>query len=251
MRVVGVYSIKGGVGKTSSAVNLAHLAAKEGQRTLIWDLDPQAAATFYLRVKPRVKKVRKVLKGQLDPFEVIKGSDFPNLDLLPSDFTYRNLDLLFGDAKKPRRQLERVLDPLAEEYDLVLLDCAPSISLVSENVFRAADALLVPVIPTPLSVRTLTQLLDFLEQEGMKTRNVWPFFSMVDRHNELHREIMMNPPEKRVRFMIGYVPLLPSIERMGIERAPVANYEPMSTAAMAYQFLWHETLQRFGQAPTR
>ena len=92
----------------------------------------------------------------------VKGSDFDGLDLLPADFAYRNMDILFGGAKKPRRQLRRMLAPFAAEYDIILLDCAPSIALVSENVFRAADALLVPVIPTTLSVRTLTQLLDFL-----------------------------------------------------------------------------------------
>jgi len=249
VKVIGVYSIKGGVGKTSTAVNLAHMAAKEGQRVLLWDLDPQAAATFYLRVKPHIRKAHRLLRGELDPFEAIKASDYPGLDLLPSDFANRNMDLLFGSAKKPRRQLGKVLQPLSAEYDVVLLDCAPSISLTSENVLRASDALLVPVIPTPLSVRTLTQLLDFLEKERMDAKNVWPFFSMVDRHNDLHRELMMSPPEKRLRFMIGYVPLLGSIERMGVERSPVASYAPSSTAEFAYQFLWHEMLQRFGMKP--
>ena len=160
MKILGVYNIKGGVGKTATAVNIAHLAASSGLRTLIWDLDPQAAATFYLRVKPKVKGSMKMLRGKRDLDEVIKGSDYANLDLLPADFSYRNMDLLLGDSKKPALQLLKLLRPLAQHYDLVVLDCPPSISLVSENIFRAADALLLPTIPTTLSLRTMEQLLE-------------------------------------------------------------------------------------------
>jgi chromosome partitioning protein len=246
MRVIGLYNIKGGVGKTSAAVNLAWLAARAGLRTLLWDLDPQAASTFYLRVKPKVKKARKVLSGRLDPLDAVKGSDFEGLDLLPADFAYRNMDILFGDATKPRRQLGRVLEPVVAEYDIVLLDCAPSISLVSKNVFRTAEALLVPVIPTTLSVRTLTQLLDFLAGEGLDTGFVWPFFSMVDRRKKLHRQVMEAPPEQRVAFMQAFIPHLSAVERMGIERAPVGDFSPNSAAAAAYRELWAETARRMG-----
>ena len=246
MRVVGLYNIKGGVGKTSAAVNLGWLAARAGLRTLLWDLDPQAASTFYLRVKPRVKKAHKVLAGKLNPLDAVKGSDFEGLDLLPADFAYRNMDILFGDADKPRRQLRRMLEPLAAEYDIVLLDCAPSISLVSENVFRAAEALLVPVIPTTLSLRTLAQLLDFLAGEQLGSEFVWPFFSMVDRRKKMHREIMQAPVEHRVSFMKAFIPHLSAVERMGLERAPVGDFSPNSSAAAAYRDLWAETAGRLG-----
>ena len=247
MKVLGLYNIKGGVGKTSATVNLAWLAAREGLRTLIWDLDPQAAATFYLRVRPKVKKAHKVLSGRLDPFAAIKGSDFEGLDLLPADFAYRNMDILFGDAKKPRRQLRRILEPMADDYDLVLLDCAPSVSLVSENVFRAVDGLLVPVIPTTLSLRTLSQLLDFLEGEGLPTDIVWPFFSMVDRRKRLHREVMAEPPENRVRFLEAFIPHLSAVELMGVERAPVGEFSPTSKAAASYRALWREAEARLNR----
>ena len=145
MRIVGVYNIKGGVGKTAAAVNLAYLSALEGYRTLLWDLDPQGAASYYFRIKPRVKGGgRKMLSGRRDIDGLIKGTDFEKLDLLPADFSYRNMDLMLGEAKKPVRQLLRLLRPLSEEFDRIFLDCPPSISLVSENIFRAADALLIP-----------------------------------------------------------------------------------------------------------
>ncbi len=151
MKIFATYNIKGGVGKTSTAVNLAYLAARDGYRVLLWDLDPQAAATFLFRVRPRVKGGGKALiQGTRSLDGAIKGTDFENLDLLPADFTYRNLDLLLDAAKKPARKLGRLLAPLRSEYDVVFLDCPPSISLLSESVLHAADTLLVPLIPTTL-----------------------------------------------------------------------------------------------------
>ena len=163
MKVLATYSIKGGVGKTSAAVNLAALAAREGRRTLIWDLDPQGAATFLFRIRAKVKGGgSKLVRGRRDPLSVVKGTDLEGLDLLPADFSYRHLDIALDQSKKPLKGVSRVLDPLAEHYDVAILDCPPSISLVSENVFTAADALLVPLVPSTLSVRTFEQLQSFL-----------------------------------------------------------------------------------------
>jgi len=135
MKILASYNIKGGVGKTATAVNIAHLAARDGRRVLLWDLDPQAAASFLLRVRPRVKGGGAALiKGSRDLDAAIKGTDFERLDLLPADFTYRNLDLILDATKKPTQRLARLLRPLAAEYDLVVLDCPPGISLLSESV---------------------------------------------------------------------------------------------------------------------
>ncbi len=166
---------------------------------MLWDLDPQGAASFMFRVKPRVKGGGKALISGKRPLDdAIKGTDFDNLDLIPADFTYRNMDLLLdvGDAKagdapggKPARKLAKLLAPLAAEYDAVFLDCPPSVSLVSENVLHAADVIVVPLIPTTLSVRTLEQLSDFVDEFKGRRPELLAFFSMVDRRKKLHREI--------------------------------------------------------------
>ena len=165
-RVLATYNIKGGVGKTSAAVNLAYLAARDGARTLVWDLDPQGASTYLFRIKPRVKGGgRKLVRGKSDVDALIKGTDHERLDLLPADFSYRHMDLALDATKHPTQRLAAVLAPLADEYDYVFLDCPPSISLVSESVFEAADALLVPLIPATLSSRTFGQLRKLVDGE--------------------------------------------------------------------------------------
>ena len=240
MKILATYNIKGGVGKTATAVNLAYLAAQEGARTLVWDLDPQGAASFYFRIKPKVKGVKKVLEGKKPLDDVVKGTDFDQLDLVPADFSYRNMDLAMNDAKKPIRQLLKLMRPLSDEYDYLFLDCAPSISLVSENVFYAADALLVPMIPTTLSLRTYDQLVGYLGQSQIKHAQVLPFFSMVDRRKRLHRDTVDHLPKTRQGILNTQIPYASQVELMGIHRSPMTSYAPGSPAGLAYQDLWRE-----------
>ena len=176
MKVYATYNIKGGVGKTSTAVNLAYLAAASGRRALLWDLDPQGAATYLFRVKPRVKGGgRGLVSGKRPVDDAVKATDFDNLDLLPADFSYRNMDLELDDAKKRTRRLDQLLSGVADDYDVAFLDCPPSVSLVSENVLRAADVLLVPLIPATLSLRTYAQLTRFVaETRRDRGRRSWP-----------------------------------------------------------------------------
>jgi len=254
MRIYATYNIKGGVGKTTTAVNLAYLAAEAGLRTLLWDLDPQAAATFMFRVKPKVKGGgRALISGKRSLDDAIKGTDFDNLDLIPADFTYRNMDLLLdvGDATldavpggKPARKISKLLAPLAAEYDAIFLDCPPSVSLVSENVLHAADVIVVPLIPTTLSVRTLEQLSDFLDEFKGHRPELVAFFSMVDRRKKLHREIVEKLAAERYEIATTVIPALSVIETMSVERAPVAVFAPNSAAAKAYRALWKELRDR-------
>ena len=240
MKIYATYSIKGGVGKTTAAVNLAHLSATSGYRTLLWDLDPQGAASFLFRVKPRVKGGGKALiRGTKDLGGAIKGTDFYHLDLLPADFTYRNMDLLLAGTRATSR-LAGLLRPLAAEYDHVFLDCPPSISLVSENVMQAADVLLVPLIPTTLSVRTLEQLTEFVSGFSGHRPQIRAFFSMVDRRKRLHQDVTAKLLAERSGVAATPIPSLSIIERMSAERAPVAAFSPRSQAAQAFRALWAE-----------
>ncbi|HVW43253.1 MAG TPA: ParA family protein [Amycolatopsis sp.] len=247
MKTVASYNIKGGVGKTTAAVNLAYLAARAGHRTLLWDLDPQGAATFLFRVKPRVKGGSARLVGGKRPLDpALRATDFENLDLLPADFTYRNMDLDLarrGDAKKTVHTLSRLLRDLSDEYDLVFLDTPPSLSLVSENVLHAADVVLVPIIPTVLAQRTFDQLVEFLGTFNGDGPRVHGFFSMADRRKSLHRELIATLPAEREGISATAIPALSVIEQMAVHRAPLGAYAPHSPAARAYDALWTELVQ--------
>jgi chromosome partitioning protein len=244
-RVLATYNIKGGVGKTSAAVNLAYLAALGGARTLLWDLDPQGASTYLFRVKPKVKGGgRKLVRGKSDVGGLIKGTDHERLDLLPADFSYRHMDLALDSAKRPTRRLARVLAPLAGDYDYIFLDCPPSISLVSESVFEATDALLVPLIPATLSSRTLAQLSAVLEREADNPPQLLAFFSMVDGRKRLHREVMEELASGGHPLLRTAIPAASDIERMGLHRNVVTQFAPRSRASRAYEELWGEVVER-------
>jgi cellulose biosynthesis protein BcsQ len=235
--VLATYNIKGGVGKTSAAANLAFHAAREGNRTLIWDLDPQGASTFLFRVRPKVRGgARKLVQGRTDPADSVKGTDHEGLDLLPADFRYRHMDLALDGAKRPTERLTKVIGALRGEYDYIFLDCPPSISLVSENVFDAADTLLVPLIPATLSARTLDQLMGVVAGDA----RVLVFFSMVDGRKRLHREVMERLRRERHEVLETAIPAAADVERMGEQRAVLADFAPRGRAATAYAALWQE-----------
>jgi cellulose biosynthesis protein BcsQ len=248
MKVVALYSIKGGVGKTASAVNLAFIAAQQGYRTLVWDLDPQGASSYYFRVKPKIKGGSKGLiaaNRELD--SLIKGTDFEHLDLLPADFSFRHLDLLLDDTKKPTRQLKKILKPLADDYDFIFLDCPPSISLLSEAIFAAADVLLSPIIPTTLSLRTLDQLQKFIDDYGFTHLELMPFFSMADRRKKMHKDIIATRFAIPSEWLTTVIPYSSDIEQMGLTRQPLGAYVKKSASTAAYRQLWQELQARLVQ----
>jgi len=238
VKSVAIFSIKGGVGKSAIAVNLAHAAATQGgRRTLLWDLDAQGAATYLLQREQapgpaaRGATARAALAGDSPLDTLILQTDFPNLHILPADRSLRRLegDLARADKAKVMR---RRLKAFTQSYDRILIDCPPGLSELADRIFRAADLLVVPTIPSPLSGRAMDQLIRELQQSHEGGPPVLPVWSMADLRRRLHRDTVATRPDWPV------IPYAASVEQMAVNKAPIAAFQPTAAPALAFAQLW-------------
>lgn len=250
MKIIAVTNIKGGVGKTTTAVNLAYLSAADGRATLLWDLDSQAGATYALRAEAEEQaSARRLTAGEVELPELILASGYPHLDLLPAEPSYRHFDLHLSARRHPTERLLKMSRSLRQIYAALFLDCPSGISLLSENVLRAADVVIVPLLPTPLSLRMLVQLCEFIAAEGWRDLLLLPFFSMVDRRRSLHQELIASARAQFPMLLATEVPYWSEIERMSVRRAPLPACAPRSDAARIYVALWDEIGSRMQTGP--
>ena len=240
MVTLAIYNLKGGVGKTAASINLAYASAKEGFKTLVWDLDPQGSSSFYLGAKSTVKnESRKILNSEMDLHSAIQSTAYENLDIIPADISARHADILLNEMKQSKRKLLSLLSALKNEYDIVILDSPPGISVLHDAVFVAADWVLMPNIPTTLSIRSFETVNDYFKENDLDRSKIKCFFSMVDHRKNLHHEVMSEFYKDKY-FLKSYIPYLSDVEKMGVHEAPIETFAASSYAAQCYRDLWKE-----------
>ena len=144
---------------------------------------------------------------------------------------------------KSKIRLKEIICLLKDEYDLIILDCPPNINLLSENIFNAADIIIVPVIPTTLSERTFNQLLAFFKNNHYDKKKIRPFFSMAQSNNKLHKQTIKDMEQRFPKFLKNIISFSTEIERMGIHREPVLAYSAKNCSAQAYRLLFNEIIK--------
>lgn len=241
MTVIGVYNIKGGVGKTASAVNLAYLSGNERRKTLLWDLDPQGSASFYYdEAFGKGSSLKKLINGKIELGNLITATDYPKLDIIPADFSYRHIDAVLDQTKKSKKRIKEILKDIKKDYEIVIIDCPPAISVLAENIFYACDFILVPIVPTILSIRAYEQIVAYFEDNELDKSILIPFFSMVELKKSIHRTTISQLNGKIPNLCNAMIPFLSDIEKMGIYQKPLMEFRPNSRATLAYKALWKE-----------
>jgi len=236
--VIALYNMKGGVGKTTSAVNLAWLAARSLGPTLLWDLDPQGSASHYINKKPGKNfSAERMAKADERLLDDIRPTGWADLDILPSNLALRDLDQELDDAGKPKKRIARLLDVFQSNYKVVIVDCPPSISTETQALAKVADMVLSPVPPSALSIASYHEFLQFFGDHG-GTQKFKAFFSMADLRRKAQREMVESPrPE---HFLQTIIPSTSDAEKAAELHQPVVVSSPASRASVAFKELWSE-----------
>lgn len=237
MRSLAVFQLKGGVGKTTTAVNLAACAAQSGIRTLLWDLDPQGSASWLCGVDAQ-KKQEKIWSEDKPIGRFIKRSKVEKLDVIAGDLSLRKFHQSIDSKSDARKQMERLISVISEDYGFLLVDCPPALTSAIEGILKAMDRILVPVQPSKLSILAYENVKGHLD--WVKKSQWLPFVTMIDRRKTAHIQWLEDEAKQYKDMLETRIGYSASAERMLQQREPIVCIYPPVVMAKNYQTLWEE-----------
>jgi len=256
-KVIAVANQKGGVGKTTTAVNLAACAAMVGRRVLLFDLDPQANATSGVGLEkiPGASAYRPLL-GEGGLLEKIKPSPFERLEVIPSEVDLCGADIELARQGDHLHRLERALEPVlaSGRFDLVLVDCPPSLGILTMNAFAAADGVLVPLQCEYYAlegISMLNRIMSQLHGSGVNPRLelFGVVMTMFDSRTKLSQQVVGEVREHfGDRVFTTMVPRTTRLAEAPSFGKPIIHYDRLSSGAAAYELLTQEVLVRLDAA---
>ena len=242
MATIAVYSVKGGVGKTTMAANLAWFSATVScRKTLLWDLDAAGGAGFLYGLDPKKQaRAGSLFAKDAAAAELIQHTAYDRLDLLPADESLRELDTVLARLGKKKR-LAKLAADLSRKYDRIILDCPPVLNEVSAQVVRAADCIIVPLPPSPLSTRAFELVAKEIKRHAKMHPPILPVLSMLDMRRNRHREA------RATNANWPAIPQASAVEQCAVLQRPVGDFAPSSPAARAFGQLWTAIERKLAQ----
>ena len=256
-KIISLVNQKGGVGKTTTSINLAASLGVLNKKVLLVDLDPQGNSTTGVGIeKGDLKKsVYEALNGSISPIDSVRKTKFKNLDLMPSTITLAGIEVEFIDKSKEdpnfvrSAQLKRVLSEIKDNYDFILIDCPPSLTILTINALTASDSVLIPVQCEYFALEGIMQLLNTIKQarKGLNpTLDIeGVVLTMLDSRTNLGLEVVENVRSFfREKVYDTIIPRLIRLTEAPSHGKPIVNYDPTSRGTEAYINLAKEVISR-------